>query len=195
MTKSGTQFNTPELEEKLIDGWVNWCAEEIANQNVQFDYIIRVPGHDEVTVNKSKCMYQICDRLSKKIGATYLSEVLLKSRVTTPQRQIVGDEDRRENVAGSMIVQPNNGRINNKNILIIDDVKTEGWSALEALNAVQCLGNGNEFWLVVLAEATTDLQANASLNEYCKRYFDLEEVYGSQVERKNSTGQVQKISL
>ncbi|MCX8082210.1 MAG: ComF family protein [bacterium] len=113
----------------------------IDNKIYDFEIIIPVPLHwkKEFFRGFNQCAI-IAFNLSKLLGKQYLSGVLVKCK-NTPSQIALDKTDRQENVKGSFTVKRKH-LIENKKILLIDDVYTSGATTQEAKKVL--LNNGAE---------------------------------------------------
>lgn len=109
-----------------------WYAEDLMQSNIShaFDYIIPVPLHKK---GKQKRGYNqseyFAKGLSEVLGIPVLTTVLIKWRFTKTQTNKTREE-RAENILQSFSIE-HTELINNKSILLVDDVITTG-ATLEA---------------------------------------------------------------
>ena len=110
----------------------NWLGDEIVESNrfKNLDYIIPVPLHRKKL--KTRGYNQVTTfgkSLAKKLNITYNEEILIKISSTKTQTKKIR-LDRWKNVQELFVVQ-NNFNLENKHILLIDDIITTG-ATLEA---------------------------------------------------------------
>ncbi|WP_299525434.1 ComF family protein [uncultured Lutibacter sp.] len=110
----------------------NWLGDEIAKSNrfKDLDYIIPVPLHrDKLRSRGYNQVTTFGESLAKKLNVTYNSTTLVKISSTKTQTKKLR-LDRWKNVQELFFVQ-NNVNLENKHILLIDDIITTG-ATLEA---------------------------------------------------------------
>lgn len=117
----------------------------------KFDYLIAMPLHPtrlrEREYNQSDIL---CKELTKMLGIKSLSDSLKRIRNTASQSAL-NEERRIKNIAGAFCVE-NPEELNNKNLLLIDDLLTTGATCSEAANILRKSGANQVF---VLTLATT----------------------------------------
>ena len=87
-------------------------------------------------------------RLSERIGVSLEKNVLIKTKNTKSQVELSA-EARRENLAGVFAVK-NQEKILNRNIILLDDVKTTGSTLEEAAGVLKSAG-AKRIWAVTVA--------------------------------------------
>jgi ComF family protein len=96
-----------------------------------FDYLIPIPLHPRRLRDREFNQAQVlAEGLGRLRHIPVLSSVLVKSRWTRSQVELSGKE-RRENVKGTFLLK-DPARIQDKSILLIDDVFTTGATVTEA---------------------------------------------------------------
>ena len=90
----------------------------------------------------------IAEALCPALGIAHRPDILLKTKKTTPQMELSGEE-RRKNLAGVFAAAPNQS-VRDKNIILIDDVKTTGATLEEAARALKAAG-AKRIWAITLA--------------------------------------------
>lgn len=106
-----------------------FLCQTIKENNIECDIILYVPLSKK---SKKKRGFNQCEILAKKVSEKYdipISHSLIKVRETKEQK-ILSKEDRKRNVVDAFdIVNIND--VANKNIILIDDVRTTGVTGLE----------------------------------------------------------------
>jgi predicted amidophosphoribosyltransferase len=111
-------------------------------------------GHDEVIILPNKPLHIMAKRVASLIGASFQTELLIKNKVTPTQRSndIIPDVGRRKlNIKDAYCVGKDYINIENKNILIIDDVFTTGASLTEVGRVLKEANPGNQLYFFALA--------------------------------------------
>ena len=90
----------------------------------------------------------IAARLSSLINLRAENHILRKNKKTAPQVGLSG-EKRRNNIIGSFSVS-NPESVKNKNVILVDDVKTTGATLEEAARVLKNAGAG-KIWAVTVA--------------------------------------------
>ncbi|MDD4148866.1 MAG: ComF family protein [Bacteroidales bacterium] len=115
------------------------------------DYIIPVPLHPNRQKQRGYNQSEmIGEGIAAVTGIPMLTDVLLRSVETVTQTKMTRD-DRWKNVSGKFIIK-NENLIQNKHLLLIDDVVTTG-STLEACGETLLNVDGVKLSIAVLAEA------------------------------------------
>jgi predicted amidophosphoribosyltransferase len=140
----------------LLAFWSKWLVESIALTREEYDIILRVPGHDEITTNEKKALHVIAQTVASQIVASLQPNMLIKKHVTAPQRNndVLPDVKRRAtNITDSFEVNPSYKELQNKNILIIDDVITTGATLKEVGKVLSGTNSTNKLYFFTLASA------------------------------------------
>lgn len=93
---------------------------------------------------------EIAKELAKSLKLPVLNDVLLKIKSTLPQVEL-SEKERKENVKDTFLVK-NKETIQNKKILLVDDVYTTGSTMEEAARILKEAG-AKEVWGIVVARA------------------------------------------
>lgn len=110
----------------------------IEESNLKFDIIVYVPLSKRSIKKRG---FNQCEILSEKISEKYnipISKALIKIKETKEQKSL-SKEDRKTNVINAFDVI-NKDEIYNKNIILIDDVKTTGVTAKECKRVLDMHG-------------------------------------------------------
>jgi ComF family protein len=114
-----------------------------AQNKIQWDYIIPVPLHKarlrDRTYNQSE---YIAKGIKEVIKTEVLADGVHRTRFTGTQTKL-NKPQRRENVKDAFEVNPKHRQnINNKNIVVVDDVITTGATILECAQTIKLSGAG-----------------------------------------------------
>lgn len=97
----------------------------IKQQDIHIDYIVPVPLHKKKENERGFNQSQLISKyLSKMLGIELKKDALMRTRYTQPQNQLTLSQ-RKRNLMNAFKVK-NTSNLNNKNILLIDDVFTTG---------------------------------------------------------------------
>lgn len=91
---------------------------------------------------------EIGRRLAEHTGLAFEPEILKKIKHTTPQIEL-SEEERKHNLHDTFTV-PDMSRIKNKNIVLVDDVKTTGTTLEEAARTLKQAG-AKRVWAITVA--------------------------------------------
>lgn len=149
-----------------VISWVNWSTEELKNLDVRFDYIVRALGSNEVSIVKNKALDALGAWLGKQLGASYLPELLLKSKLTKPLNSISLKCDRESELKGSYQLSniAQDIDLNGKNVLIIDDVTTSGTTLREITDQLTNKWPDVSCYSFCLGRTRRDNNANNSID-------------------------------
>ncbi|SFW84036.1 hypothetical protein [Chitinophaga sancti] len=142
-----------EKEVDVIKAWTKWALIEIPKLNIHFDYIIRALGSAELRHQPdSKGLDIIGGWLAKKMSSVYCPEVLMKTRVTKPMHTLKTRPEREAEMHMAYVVADKKFDLNNKNILIIDDVTTAKITTAEMLRALRVEWPRARFYIFCLGK-------------------------------------------
>jgi predicted amidophosphoribosyltransferase len=155
---SGSQWQRTEIGELVYQFKYNGqmsLANELVNRIVKFldahpefrevDCVLAVPpskkrAFDPVTV--------IADGVSKKLTLPFLKEMLVKNRMTRPQKEMTNSVLKKSNVAGAFTVK---GSLKNKRLLLLDDLFDSGATMGEVAKTLQRAG-AHEIYVLTLTK-------------------------------------------
>lgn len=124
------KYNRNQKISKILGGELNFYFSKIAYKISENLVIVPIPMHkDKYRKRGFNQSELIADCLSKNLGITSLS--VLKKIKSTPDQTELNGAERRKNIKGSFIVIAEEN-IKNKDVLIVDDVKTTGSTIEEA---------------------------------------------------------------
>ncbi|KJH56955.1 hypothetical protein [Acinetobacter calcoaceticus] len=122
----------PKLEEKFAEFVVAYLK---AN-NIHIDYVVRALGSSETQASAGAPLQRIGLLVAKELNAQFIPYILSKN-LTTPMHQIAQRDQRQNNINNQYrAIRLNNQIIENKSILVIDDVVTTQSTALEIHRAL-----------------------------------------------------------
>jgi predicted amidophosphoribosyltransferase len=154
LMKNNIKFNLEDKHEMILQHWINLLYTSISETGIKFDIVMRMLGHDEVIILPNKPLHIMAKRVASLIGASFQTELLIKNKVTPTQRSndIIPDVGRRKlNIKDAYCVGKDYINIENKNILIIDDVFTTGASLTEVGRVLKEANPGNQLYFFALA--------------------------------------------
>jgi ComF family protein len=94
--------------------------------------------------------------LGRELGRIFdlpLDPFLLQREVETPPQTQLSEEERRRNVRGAFVVNPSNS-VENRSILLLDDVYTSGATVNECSRCLKAAG-ASEVYVLTLARAVS----------------------------------------
>ena len=121
----------------------------ITSNPIPADFLVPVPLHPkrlrERGYNQSVLLAQ---KLGKLITRPVVEDCLIRVRLALPQASTANVAERRRNVAGAFSCR--DGRVQNRTVLLIDDVATSG-ATLDACASALKAGGAAQIWGLVLA--------------------------------------------
>ncbi len=137
------QFNTTRTEigqlvyllkykndKSVVPEIVNMICTKFKNLNIM-NFIIPIPPSKE---RGFQPVYLVADALGLKLSIPVLKNEILKIKAT-PQIKDIKDPDKREEVLKSAFTLTGQANLNNKNILLIDDLYSSG-ATLRAITSI-----------------------------------------------------------
>lgn len=167
---------------KGISKWIKWIIDEFKANDIKFDYIVRALGHKELSVPHKKKLEEITKQdgewlmpldymgylLQKRVGGEYIPHALIKTKMIeklAPLKLVA----RTEQLKGAYDVGDDCPDLNNKTVLIIDDITTSKSTAKAIANAIKKKYPKASFILFTLAKTADLVSAN---NGITKEYFE-----------------------
>lgn len=123
--------------------------EKLELENIKFDYILFVPLHkkrqNKRGFNQSE---KIADNLSKLIDVPVL-DILIRKEYTRRLYKLK-KVDRQDELKNAFIIKKDEGLLNNKSILLVDDIFTTGATVNEISKVLKLNGVNNVFVISML---------------------------------------------
>ncbi|MCK6439631.1 MAG: ComF family protein [Planctomycetes bacterium] len=117
-----------------------WLAQLVLDRGVETDIVVAVPlGRERFWRRGFNQAELIARQLAARIGKPYASGVLKRTRETPPQAQ-QAQEQRAGNVRGAFKTGRRAGMVEDKRVLLVDDVMTTGATLREAALALKRAG-------------------------------------------------------
>lgn len=149
-----------ELSEPLSDLLIEFLRLNKINQptNQQTDKLILVP----VPLHKKRLAWRgfnqselLTRQIGKKLGLAVNSDILIRPRHTLLQKDISDEKDRIANIKNAFALSPkfnsaNNNFLENKIVILIDDICTTGSTLQECARTLKLL-KPKEIWGLVIA--------------------------------------------
>lgn len=151
-----------------VDDYVvltNLVTEAIKEDNLQFDFVVRVLGHGSTFAKKNDSIRDFAIKVARATNARYIPELIKKHNATAPLHTM-GRQARFQVSIGNYYVDPFNCKdlnLNNKKILIVDDITTTGSSLIEICRALHDVWPDAKVYSLCLARTKND-NPNANLN-------------------------------
>ncbi|SHN45417.1 hypothetical protein [Chitinophaga sp. CF418] len=146
-----------ESDLATIKAWTRWSVTELRNLNIKFDYVIRALGSSELHPQpRSKSLDVIGHHLEKNCASIYCPEILMKTKATPPMHTLRTRPERFEAMHMSYCVADKKFDLNNKNILILDDVTTARITTGEMLRALRVEWPRARFYIFCLGKTAYD---------------------------------------
>jgi len=108
---------------ETISRWSRWLVDEIAQERLTFDYVVRSLGSSETVASNSRPVDVLGHDLSCQLGIPYVPSILAKNRRTT-KLALLSAVGRREELRGVYYLTKACPDLSGKRILILDDVVT-----------------------------------------------------------------------
>jgi predicted amidophosphoribosyltransferase len=109
-----------------IEAFSNLASEEMKKLGKSFDIVMRVLGSKELTATKASKLAVISRKIRDELGNEYNPNIVKKNRVTKELKSL-GKEARKKELEGVYELYKDED-LNNKRILIVDDIFTFGTS-------------------------------------------------------------------
>lgn len=141
----------------------NITIEAFVNSSLSFDYVIRVLGHNEIAALKGAKIRDYVVDIASAIGAKYLSQLLNKKRATAALHTLSSLSDRKMEVRDVFYIPKKHENLNDKKILIIDDITTSCTTVAEMIRTIKAEWPDAKCYLFCLARTSYDANANEKL--------------------------------
>lgn len=169
-------------DENIILKWRKWVIDEFKDNDIKFDYIVRALGHKELSISHKKKLEEITEQdrewlipldyigysLQKRVGGEYIPHAIVKTKMIeklAPLKLLA----RAEQLKGAYNVGDDCPDLNNKTVLIIDDITTSKVTAKAIAHAIKKKYPKASFILFTLAKTIDLVSAN---NDITKEYFE-----------------------
>lgn len=152
---------------KNIDDYgviTNLVVNAVSNQNLHFDYVIRVLRHNEKEALNDAPIIDFVRNIANVTHATYCPQLLNKTRTTRSLHTLPTLLERQEEIKGVFYVNENLGLdLNGKTLLIVDDITTSCTTIAEMVKTLKMKWPEVNVSLLCLARTLHD-NPEANLN-------------------------------
>ncbi len=138
------------------------CVNAIKSEELTFDYVIRIMGHLETVPQNDAPIRELAVAIASSTGATYLAQVLNKTR-QTKQLHTLPLAQREAEVRDVFFVKDKSYDLNGKTILIVDDITTSCTTVAEMIKTLKNVWPTAKFYLFCIARTDYDPSANTKL--------------------------------
>ncbi|WP_316807377.1 hypothetical protein [Pedobacter agri] len=136
-TLAGKMIDFKDGDLKSINSWSQWAGDELSKLGIEFHYIIRALGSNELEPLKGKPCAIMGANLGKRLGAKYAPWLINKKRATKSLHTLKTYQERFDELHEVYIANDKGGEdLNNKNVLIIDDITTTNCTIAEMKRAI-----------------------------------------------------------
>ena len=161
-TLSGKLVQFKEYDLNITKGWIRWSIDSFKEKSLKYDYIIRALGHAELIASGKKPLDLLGHHLANNICCTYAPFIVKKNRVTKALHFLKLDE-RKAEIHEAYEVADNTIDLNQKKILIIDDIGTTNTTISEIMRAIRVAWPKVQFSYFCLGRTNHTPTANDSI--------------------------------
>lgn len=158
------KFKNKEDEEDY-EILTNLVTNAIKEDDLQFDFVVRALGHNNKYARKDDPIRDFAVEVAKASNARYIPMLIKKHNATAPLHTM-GRQARFQVSRGNYYVDESKRKeldLNNKKILIVDDITTTGSSLIEICRALHEIWPKAKVYSLCLARTKND-NPNANLN-------------------------------
>lgn len=131
---------------------------------LKFDFVIRVLGHNETVAKKDANIREYACDIASAINAVYLGQLLNKRKVTQPLHMLYTKAERQAEMKDVFFINYDKYDLNNKKILIIDDITTSCTTVAEMVKTIKAKWPQAKCYLFCLARTErNDINANVNI--------------------------------
>ncbi|MCM0347364.1 phosphoribosyltransferase [Bacteroides fragilis] len=138
-------------------------VDAFSNSGLKFDYVIRVLGHDEKVAQSSAPIIDYVKAIASVTDAIYIPQLLNKHKKTRPLHTLYTKVDRQNEMKDVFFVKNDENDLNNKKILIIDDISTSCTTVAEMIKTIKAKWPRAQCYLFCLARTSYDPNANKNI--------------------------------
>jgi len=147
-----------EVDQNIIDE----CVSALNTEGLHFDYVIRMMGHKETRPLKNVPIRSLAVAIANATGAKYLPQLLHKKRETKPMH-FLSLAERRAEINDVFLVNDRTCNLNEKKILIVDDITTTCTTVTEMIKTLKKVWPKAIFYLFCIARTSHDEHDNENL--------------------------------
>lgn len=168
-TLAGKLINFKDGVPNIVKGWCNWASDELSKLDIDFDYIVRALGSNELTPTKGKSCAALGRHLAESLDVSYIPTLLSKKRATKPMHTLRTYQERYDELHGVYVAHDIGEDLNGNNVLIIDDITTTNCTIAEIKRAITEKWPSVNLYLFCLGRTDYDSKANDAITqEYFK---------------------------
>ncbi|MFH7326654.1 hypothetical protein [Desulfurivibrio sp. C05AmB] len=156
-------------DKNIVNKWCQWTSNELGSQENKFDYIVRALGSSELQPSGLKGLDTLGYYLEERHGWAYVPSTLKKLEITPPMHTLKTLKERKEVINESYSVDNFSNNLNQKSILIIDDVTTTNVTISEILRALRVEWPYGRYFLFCLGKTNYNPESNALIGQ---NYFN-----------------------
>ena len=153
----------------VIKKWAEWAGDQLEEKEIQFDYIVRALGSQEISPGENRPLDILGEILANRLNAEYIPGLLGKKRATKPMHNL-NLADRKAEITNVYYANGGGLDLNNKNVIILDDITTTTCTAGEIKRALKAKWPNVNLYLLCLGRTTRDEIADEQI---CHNYFDI----------------------
>lgn len=143
----------------------NLVTAAIKEDDLHFDFVVRVLGHNQICAKVNDSIRDFAIKVSEAVNAIYVPALIRKHNATVPLHTL-GRQGRFQVSAGNYYVDQSKYEglnLNNKKVLIVDDITTTGSSLIEICRALHEVWPDAKVYSLCLARTKND-NPSANLN-------------------------------
>ncbi|OQP57843.1 hypothetical protein [Niastella populi] len=150
--------------QQWVHKWCNWASTVLSGTDINFDCIIRALGSRELRPSGQKALDKLGTVLAKQLNCEYSPTILAKHRETPPMHTIRTRDERRQMMENVYFVANQEKDLNNKNVLILDDVTTSNTTISAILEVLKQQWPHGRYYFFCLGKTEYDGALNESIN-------------------------------
>jgi predicted amidophosphoribosyltransferase len=163
---------------KHVQAWNEWIANCLEDVEAKNAVVIRVLGSGEqyVSNTSNKPLDIIARTVASHLGCEYSTTLLYKTRKTKPLKNLKTKAEREAEVNGVFRLADETIDLNDKTIIIVDDILTSGTVVKEVIRAIREKYPKAKFKVITLARTKRDNNANKKIeikSDFLKNYVTL----------------------
>lgn len=150
-----------------VQYWISLVKREIVQYDnfPTIDYVIRTLGHSELVASPTKSLHLLAIAVANELETQFLPDLFSKTRITAKQSTLGTVAKKKEEIEDVFKINKGKFNLNNRNILIVDDIRTAGVMSGEMARQINQNFTPKNLFLLTLLKTCEKTRENILVND------------------------------